>query len=201
MERLNLKCEDVKLWGDKQTLRRWKRTLTFVENHYNKVARSLVLDMGGKNEFGEKLVVKLRSNRTAQLDYVSTKGDLNHPDWYPSSGYDTIGTVFFFDVLEHLTNQLLPFYILGNYIHKDTQIFVSFPRGPRWLKSDRHYHEPSAREFFTIIDEADYEIIAYENYRGWHDWWFYLTGFRPFIRFWCVLFGLSKNHLYLLKSK
>lgn len=56
METLNLKCEGVKLWGDKQTLRRLRKTIKFI-NDYGCVDLNtdFLLDIGPINHFGKKV--------------------------------------------------------------------------------------------------------------------------------------------------
>jgi len=185
---LNLRCYGIELWGDNQTFRRFAVTRKFVGQAFK---GEPVLDCGGDNRFGRELAKELN------LEYHFTEGDLNG-GW---SGTRNPEVVFCFEVIEHLMNPLLFLTTLRDLCDKNTKVYLSYPRTPRWLMSDRHFHEFRDIEFHTLIDEAGFEIVKYEAHRIRHDWIFYLTGLRPFIRFWVMLLGLSNTHFYCLKIK
>lgn len=194
METLNLKCIGVKLWGDRQTWRRWRKTIQFMEKHGNMEANGL-LDIGPSNQFGQKVADYFG------LEYFHTTKDLNNPqyDRYPYRHFHRI--VFFSHVIEHLYNPGTLLNYIKNIIYDDSQIFIMYPRTPRFLWNNRHFHEYSRKAFLSLIDYSGYEVVAYETHRGWHNWYFYFTGFRPFIRFWCTVFNWHNNEYYLLRLK
>jgi hypothetical protein len=185
---LNLRCDGIQLWGDKQTTRRLNDTKRFIGQGFQGES---VLDCGGANRFGQELAKELN------LVYHATAGDLNK-DW---TGADKIGVVFCFEVIEHLMNPLLFLSRLAELCHEKTKIYMTYPRTPRWLMSDRHFHEFRDIEFRTLVDSAGFEIVKYEARRNRYDWTFYLSGFRPFIRFWVMILGQSNIHYYCLKMK
>lgn len=194
---MNLECQDVQLWGDAQTSRRWHRTKRFMVAAGLESNLRNVLDIGPGGEFGMNLAKAFETE-----NYHYTVGDLDSMSgWYPYPDQSTFDYVTCFEVLEHLMNPEQFLENLKKYCTESTDIYISFPRIPRWLMSDRHFHEFRDIEFRKMVDKAGYRIEAYENFRNRHNWLFYLRGIRPFIRFWVMLFGMSRVHFYLLKVK
>lgn len=191
----NLKCENVRLWGDAQTFRRFKTTKEFIGR---KFTGGQILDCGTWNQFGEKMATELGAKYCPADDTdFDIDGLYFEYDWA-----EPISAVFCFEILEHLLNPLGALATIKWECEQDNaKAYVTFPRVPRWLQSDRHFHEFRDIEFRTLVDKAGFEIVRYESHRNRHDWLFYLTGFRPFIRLWCMLFGLSKIHFYELRCK
>jgi 2-polyprenyl-3-methyl-5-hydroxy-6-metoxy-1,4-benzoquinol methylase len=128
------------------------------------------------------------------LKYTYTYGDLNG-NWTATKA----DVIFCFEVIEHLLNPLYFLKILKRYCWPNTQIFLSYPQNPRFLKGECHFHEFTDREFKTLLVKADYRIVKRETYPGWHDWGFYFSGFRPILRFAAKATGASRDNLFLLK--
>ena len=178
------------MWGDNQTKRRWFKTLKFVSKFKSGVT---VLDIGGLNIFGQRLA------EACELKYNYTSGDLNYFGW---SNSDTkFDNIFCFEIIEHLMNPLLFLQELKKCCNRDTKIFITYPFTPRWLMSNRHFHEYRDIEFITLCHEAGFRIVNYNTYHNRHDVSFYLTGIRPFLRFFVMLFKLSKLNLYMIERE
>lgn len=192
---MNLKCEGVKLWGDAQTTRRFKTTKDFIGRIFSSGDR--VLDCSGENEFGKRMAKDLH------LIYYKTTDGIDfdiHGCRSSLEKYPAPPVVFCFETLEHLMNPLFFLKSVGFWCGERSSVYVSYPRVPRWLQSDRHFHEFRDMEFRAMAEKAGFYIVRYEAHRNRHDWSFYFTGFRPFVRLWCMLFGLSKIHYYELKK-
>ena len=179
------------------TARRWKFTRDFLKKHLVIRGKMTVLDIGCHNKFGQKMAENFR------LSYYCTHGDLDYTEGWGVIDYVTNPKVIFcFEVLEHLMNPLLFLNQLrSRYCDKDTQIFVSYPQNPCFLPTKHHFHEFKDDEFFTLIYNAKFEIVTHKRIKHWSQWWFYFTGIRPTIRLVCLLTGLSRSNLYLLKIR
>lgn len=183
MKKINLKCEGVELWGDSQTKRRYEQTLRRVRRFYS---GGTVLDAGGYSEFGNKLADELL------LGYDYTLGDLNFPHVYPPA-FDYI---FCFEVIEHLLNPLTFF----KYINFDEYIFLTYPYSPIF-QGKRHFHEMTDDQFYTLIDEAGLKIVHHDKFRNFNTLKIIFSGFRPLIKFFMQLIGLSYINFYVLEKK
>ena len=168
---------------------RWNLTHKFVQNNIN--SEYTVLDIGDRNKFGMKMAEEFH------LNYTYTKGDLDTISWYPTISRIN-NVIFCFEVMEHLMNPLLFLTRLLEYCNRKTKIFVSYPQNPCFFKTPTHFHEFKDEEFYTLIHAAGFKIVEHQILRRWHKTLFYFTGIRPFIRFLCILIGLSKRHLYIL---
>lgn len=191
---MNLKCENVKLWGNRQTDRRWQRTVEFIAES-RLISGFPALDLGPGNEFGKRAFEEFiwKYHHTGDLD-------LDVYGWQLYVKLNTFDILCCFEVIEHLKNPHQFLSILSNSCKRNVVLFLTYPRGPEWLKSDRHWKEYPDEEFRHLCKESGWEVERYERRRGWHDWWFYLTGVRPFIRFWCKLLWLSRDNLYVLRN-
>lgn len=194
MEKLNLKCEGVRLWGDRQTMRRWRKTRDFMMK-YRKINIDWLFDFGPESRFGRNIAKSLGLG----YSYIG-ECDLNNSDWVDHTlKYPYI--VLCSHVIEHVYNPNILLFAMKSIIPKDSQIFIMYPRTPRFLWNNTHFHEFSRKALLSLVDYSGYEVVAYETHRGWHNWYFYFTGFRPFIRFWCTVFNWHNNEYYLLRLK
>ncbi|MFQ5772657.1 MAG: hypothetical protein ACE5HX_19130, partial [bacterium] len=108
---------------DKYTMKRAKYTLRFVAKHLRGKSET-VLDIGDPNMVGNYIA------NECNLNLQNTSGDLDCNFKAPSVKYDA---VFCFEILEHL---LAPKYFLielRKYLHKKSQIFITYPRRPKFL--------------------------------------------------------------------
>ena len=188
---INLK-QGAKLGDHRRIERRWGATLRFVREYLDWTIKD-VLDIGEHNEFGEKMAYVL------SLEYHSTKGNLNNIEWLVSFRVEP-DIVFCFEILEHLKNPDLFLSNLQSACSDDAQVFLSYPQNPLFLRGKHHFHEFKDDEFLTLIDPY-FEVVAHKRTPHWNDWWYYFTGVRPVLRFFCQLFGLSRLNLYYLNPK
>ncbi len=169
---------------------------------------SSVRDLGEINKFGQKLA------KAFKLDYCPTDGDFNFitvkemkkkntHEWIDPEGRHVELTapevVFCFEVLEHLIN---PANLLRSLVWMhSTLFFVTYPRFPEWLWQKIHFHEFRDAAFFTLVKESGFEILDFKKIRIWHNPLFYLSGIRPFIRFWLTLLGIARHRFAVLKPR
>ncbi len=166
-------------------------TCEFISRHSKNEHKSC-LDLGKMNLFGT------RAARRLNLKYYHTWGDLNHCDWHaPRTKYDV---VFCFRVLEMLLNPLLCLSKVRSYCSNNTLVFIFSPQNPHIFEGEHHFHHFTEREFYTLVTVAGFEIIGKERIRLWSKWKYYLTGFRPIVKFFFLLFGISRGNLYVLKK-
>jgi len=183
MNKLNLKCEGVKLWGDSQTKRRYNQTLKRVLDW---VLGGSVIDIGGYSEFGDRMATRL------SLEYNHTVHDLNYvKDYGPYYDY-----MFCFEVIEHLMNPLL----FLEQLRFNKYIFLTYPYSPI-LQGKRHFHEMTPDQFYTLIDAAGLKTVHHDSFRNYLTPKIYFTGFRPLIKLVLQILGLSKIHFYVLEKK
>jgi SAM-dependent methyltransferase len=104
--------------------------------------------------------------------------DFNYP--FKAGKYDTI---FCFEVIEHLANQLLFMESIMGMMHPDSVLYISFPSRPGWLYTSKHYNEIMPDRFTDwILNALGLYIVRQKKIRVEHPFWFYLTGIRPFFR-------------------
>ena len=170
------------MWGDSQTQRRYNQTLKRVRRF---VRGGYVSEVGGYSIFGEKLAEKLK------LYYEHTTGDLNYRTMWFENDY-----IFCFEVLEHLMN---PLFFLKNARFKK-YLFITYPYSPI-LQGKRHFHEMTDDQFYTLIDEAGLKIVYHDKFRNFNTLKIIFSGFRPLIKFFMQLVGLSYINFYVLEKK
>ena len=156
---------------------RWEKTLKFLETNKN-IENGL--DIGGRTDFTEKLesLYKCSFNNTAiDLDTESLSGQ-----------YDIITA---FEIIEHLFNPLHFLLQIKSIIKKNGTLYLSTPKGkPYFLWSKDHFHEMGYERLFSLIDRSGFKIIRKKEIRI-QPFYFYLTGFRPILRF------IFEKHLIL----
>ena len=104
------------------------------------------------------------------------------------------GTLFCFEILEHLFN---PLFFLNNCRESLIQngvLYLSTPYRPHFLWTEHHYHEIDDRRIEWLFEKANLEVIKHQKmllYRGIK---FHLSGIRPFLRL------FTHTRLFKLKS-
>jgi hypothetical protein len=164
---------------------RMYRTIKFLGDK----CKGVVLDIGNKNPIGDFMAEYYKVKK------YNTYHDLN---FFPSSEFNkTINTVWCFEIIEHLVNPLLFLWWLNSICNKKTRIFLTYPIRPRLFWARTHFHEYDKKRFRYMLKCAGYKIVRYQQRTHWRpDWWFYLSGIRPFLR---LTIGRCKQQFYELK--
>lgn len=149
---------------------RYVKTFSFLEQTLQPPAS--ILDIGNKNELGDRLQEK-------GFEVSNTEGDLDYdPQTHLSEGKDVVTA---FEILEHM---IAPYNLLRDL--KAPRLFASVPMR-LWFKGayrDRevqwhsHYHEFEDWQFDWLLDKAGWEVIR-------RDRWTSPTGefgIRPLLR-------------------
>jgi hypothetical protein len=192
-----MKYKTIDLWCKSVDINSPVRLSSYRKRKYVKffapwVKGTAVLDIGGNNAFG----MMIANSFKWICAYNWTAGDLNHEF---KSFFDFIPTtIFCFEVIEHLLN---PSFFLHQTVQINAPLLISYPRWPEFLWLNIHFHEFRDAAFFTLAEEAGYEIAAFKKLRIWHNPLFYLSGFRPFIRFWLTLIGVARHRFAVLIPK
>jgi len=153
--------------------RRAELTRAFVEA----TARdALVLDIGEKNRMSEYL------GKALGINIVNTCSDLDYSIEPCSPGNREYGTVFCFEVIEHLLNPRLFFDNLHRLTTSDVRVYLSYPSRPRFLwNNEEHFHEYDLRRFRLLLQKTGFRIV--ENKRLFiPNWGSLLKGIRPWSR-------------------
>lgn len=179
---------------EKKYFERLSLSISFIEKYINTNCGAC-LDIGDQNYIGTKIASHFG------MQYYYTIGDLNWNNWYLSTD-NKPDVVFCFRVLEYLLNPLLFLSRLRiNYCNEETLIFLFYPQNPCFFEGMHHFHHFTDKEFNTLITMAEFDIIARQKVKLWCPWWFYLTGIRPIIKFFILLFSSGNANFYLLKIK
>ena len=148
---------------------RWEKTLDFLQKNKN-VKNGL--DIGDRTEFTDELELFFNcsfDNTSIDLDTENLSGQ-----------YEVITA---FEIIEHLFNPLYFLMQIKNVLKKNGTLYLSTPKGkPYFLWSKDHFHEMGYDRLFSLIDRAGFKIIRKQEIRI-QPFYFYLTGFRPMLRF------------------
>jgi SAM-dependent methyltransferase len=105
--------------------------------------------------------------------------DFNKEIFFPRK-YETI---FCFEVLEHLTNPDLLISGIAKALTDTGTLYLSTPARPKCFYPDFHFNEINADRLQKwLLDKNGLQIVRKKRIRLPALWWFYFTGFRPFIR-------------------
>lgn len=185
MRNINLKV--IPTFKHDDQIRMW-RTIGFIGKETN----GIVLDIGNENPVGNFMA------RYYKVQKDNTNFDLDFPKFSDFVGkkYDNI---WCFENIEHLMNSLLFLKSLRLVCKKDTKIYLTYPLRPRLFWAITHFHEYDKKRFRFMLEQAKYEVIRYKQHIHWRpDWWFYLSGIRPFFR---LTVGRCKQQFYELRIK
>jgi len=150
-----------------------------------------VLDIGEDNPFKKILEVKFN------LKIESTDASI---DFDRDKIIGKYGTIFCFEVLEHLYNPLFHLDCLKKALKKDGAIYLSTPRNGctklRWYY--RHFNEIPDKQIGWLFNKAGL-IIEKKTIVPFHEHWWQLwnggIGLRPILKY------INKTRVFKLKVK
>ncbi|MBC8456138.1 methyltransferase domain-containing protein [bacterium] len=161
---------------------RWKKTIDFLAEF---PSGKLGLDIGDRtkltNQCEEYFGVPFE-NTDIDLDEQSLDG--------------TFDIITSFEVVEHLFNPLFHLKQAHQSLKDSGRLYLSMPSfKPRILQSSNHFHEMTRPSMEALFQRAGFEILRESNFRI-RPFWYYFTGFRPFLRGFyekIVIFELAKQ--------
>lgn len=133
-------------------------------------------DIGEKNKFVEllskRLGAKIESIEVADLNFDTL---ITERDFY--------GTIFCFEVLEHLQNPLFLLSEIKKKMLPDTILYLSMPCKPMYLLGAHHYFEMKPDHFQKwLLTPLGMIITDKKKISFRRSWTEYLIGLRPLIR-------------------
>lgn len=133
-------------------------------------------DIGEKNKFvrllSERLGVKIESVEVPDLNFDALVTE--------KSSY---GTIFCFEVLEHLQNPLFLLSEIKKKMLPDTTLYLSMPCKPMYLLGAHHYFEMKPDHFQKwLLTPLGMIITDKRKISFRRSWMEYLIGLRPLIR-------------------
>lgn len=156
---------------DKYTMKRANYTLRFIAKHLRGKSETC-LDIGEPNMVGNYLCNEL------ELKKDNTNFDLDIECKF-SGKYDV---VICLEVMEHLMSPKYFLINLKKVLHKDSQIFFSYPSRPHFLWTAQHFHEYAKKRFTYLLNHCGYEVIDWQRKYFPSSFLARFRGVRPFIR-------------------
>lgn len=116
--------------------------------------------------------------------YTSITGDFNYVRFTNNGRYaGKYDTITCLEVLEHLQNPLFFLENIKSLMHKDSVLYLSTPGRMKLLWTDKHFREYTQKELIKwLLSPLDLEVAKTKKIRINHNWKFYFTGIRPFLR-------------------
>ena len=133
------------------------------------------LDIGGENPLKDMIEEKFNI-RVNSIFYPTIDFDY---DKFPNKKY---GTIFCFEILEHLFNPLFFLENMKQALKENGIIYLSTPGKIRLLWDKHHYHEIGDKQIKWLFDRASLEIIKYKKIKIRGFIFQHITGIRPFLR-------------------
>lgn len=157
----------------KQHLRRYKKTLDFLEKHLDQ--SSSLLDLGTENPFTPFL-------KKAGYEVTNTQGE-NLDDDFKKFANVNADCVTAFEIFEHL---LAPYNILKEL--KSNKLVASVPlklwfAEAYWNEADdwdKHYHEFEQKQFDFLLQKTGWKVVDFEL---WTSPDTSKIGIRPLLRY------------------
>lgn len=146
-----------------------------------------ILDIGQRSPLTDAI------EKSLNLKLDNTSSDLDFAVTAPKKAYDV---VIYSHTIEHQFNPLFTLVEIHKLLKNDGTLFIMLPERGKLLWDKGHYHEIDAYRFKELVERAGFKIVKKDAQRSWRNPFFYLTGFRPFLR----LF-MEKNANYVLKKK
>lgn len=148
-----------------------------VINFMQSSVRLPTADIGEKNKFVELLSKRLFGVKIESIEVA----DLNFDTLITES--DSYGTIFCFEVLEHLQNPLFLLSEIKKKMDINTTLYLSMPCKPMYLLGDHHYFEMKPDHFQKwLLTPLGMIITDKRKISFRRSWMEYLIGLRPLIR-------------------
>lgn len=157
---------------DKYSMRRAVYTKNFILRYFSATGNKC-LDVGNQNMVGDYIASELG------LNIFNTSGDLDYNYSAPAIKYDI---VICLETMEHLMSPKFFLMELKKYLHKDSQIFFTYPSRPKFLWTERHFHEYDRKRFAYLLEACGYHIISWDRKFFPSSLKGRFAGIRPFLR-------------------
>lgn len=131
----------------------------------------------------------ISDNLLIQIDQID--GDFN----FPINTEKKYGTVFCFEVLEHIFNPLTLLISIKNMLRKNGIIYLSTPRQfPQILKAVHHFHEIPEDRLMWLFEAAKLRVLDKSKITIAGSWYNHIHGIRPVLRY------FQKTRIYKLEK-
>ena len=167
--------DEISRWGAAEQ-RRLLKTIEFIDD-----VDSPLADLGEPNPFVARL--------SALLNLPIESVDIDLDNDIITGQY---GTIFCFEVLEHLYNPLHCLSQIYRALHQDGILYLSTPYRMKLLWGNRHFHEIDDKRIEWLFDAAGFRIVKKDKICIRWELWKHFTGFRPVLRL------FSKTRIYKL---
>ena len=167
---------ELQIWGVAEQ-RRLLRTTEFIDDIGSPLA-----DLGEPNPFATRLSALL--NTPIESVNIDLDNDIITGQY---------GTIFCFEVIEHLFNPLHCLNQIYRALHKDGILYLTTPYSfLRLLTGKRHFHEIDDKRILWLFDKAGFKVVKKDKISVRWELWKHFTGFRPILRL------FSKTRIYKL---
>ena len=148
------------------------RRATNIANFIDEI-KPPVGDMGERNPLidflEEKLDISASSIDNIDFDYHMIEGKY--------------GTIFCFDILEHLFNPLFALENIKKSLLPNGIIYISIPYRPHFMWTEHHFHEMDDKRRKWLFDRAGLQIVKHKKVPLRGRFVEHLRGIRPLIRY------------------
>jgi SAM-dependent methyltransferase len=161
---------------DHMTVKRLHEYLTFFDEY-----KTPVLDIGGLNNMGKAVESDIQNRGHKDVKMENTlESDFNEMVRAPRQNY---GTVFCFEVLEHVMNPLLFMRELHKLLDHSGVLYISTPKAALMsiYASSYHFTEYKEPKLETLFTWAGF-VVEKKKVFSVYPWWHALLGFRPLWR-------------------
>jgi SAM-dependent methyltransferase len=128
---------------------------------------------------GEPNPLKFLLEDVFDIRITSLTGDFNRDHLY-----GRYGTIFCFEVLEHLYNPLFFLESVRDILYDDGILYLSTPyQWPHFLRGRFHFHEMTTDRLTWLLNEANLKVVDKHKITIAGKLTNHLYGFRPILRY------------------
>ncbi len=147
-----------------------------------------ILEIGDRSGMTDLLVDKWKTPIASTGSQHDFDIDGRLSDFFPKD------IILSCEILEHLMNPLYHLIEVKKILKPNGTLYLTTPKKKfEFLWTRWHWHEMSLERLTFLFDKAGFKIVKRRKALT-RSWWFYLTGFRPFLRLfvdWMYYFELK----------
>lgn len=147
---------------------------TTIDYLRRKAPRGVMLDIGRRSPLTYRIEAALK------IKCVNTHGDLDLI--FDCDEKRQFASILYSHTIEHQFNPLNTLMELKRYMSSGQPLFILLPSRTKMLWCRNHFHEIDHYRMQLLLQRAGMQITSYERHKVWRQWWYYLTGVRPFLR-------------------